>query len=266
MNKQEMEILEGYLGSDQYDEPRQNELDEQQGNAIVVSSFEQVITKTVTNAQFSIISGRTPKSVIKKRPGKGGKVFSYVPHGYVVAVLNRAFGFDWDFESVPMRNGEMFVYMEEVKGTVKRKGADVEVVMRPASILVHGRLTVRIRNPNNPMEVIATIVKTATGEKEVIRGMTWGGLVKSAESDAFKKAASKMGVALDLYWQDADTDYIPMSPEMIAEQEEMARAEQERNAKADEVIKLHNDGLGNSEIAEKVQLSVIDVVKILKGK
>ncbi|MHA2164156.1 MAG: hypothetical protein ACXABF_17225, partial [Candidatus Thorarchaeota archaeon] len=90
--------------------------------------------------------------------------------------------------------------------------ADKEFSRKP-SVVVHGKLTIRVRKPEDLTQVVASIVKTSTGEKEVIKGMTWGSLIKSAESDAFKKAASKLGVALDLYWQDADEDYIPAARE-----------------------------------------------------
>lgn len=170
---------------------------ETESKAIVVSSFSEVIASVMNEAQFNILQGRTPKEMIKRRPGKGGKTFSYVPHGYVTAQLNRAFGFDWDFEIVPNGKGELFSVLE---GEAKDS--------RPGSVLVHGKLTVRIRDPHDVRQVIATITKSSTGEKEIIKGMTWGGLVKSAESDAFKKCASRLGVALDLYWQDTDEDYL----------------------------------------------------------
>jgi hypothetical protein len=112
-------------------------------------------------------------------------------------------GFDWDWELLPVfPEGKTFEFL---KGDKEFKRND--------SMIVHGKLTIRVREPGNLSQVIATIVKTSTGEKEVIKGMTWGSLIKSAESDAFKKAASKLGVALDLYWQDADEDYIPAARE-----------------------------------------------------
>lgn len=172
-------------------------------NALVIKSFDSIVASVVNEAQFTILQGRTPKRFIKRRPGKGGLIFSYVPHGYVTAVLNRAFGFDWDWEILPIRNGQMFEFMEAQQG------------MKYGSVLVHGKLTVRIRHPEDPTQVIAEICKSATGEKEAIKGFTWGALVKSAESDAFKKAASRLGVALDLYWQDGDEDYMPPDEEEV---------------------------------------------------
>jgi len=172
---------------------------------IVPRNFATIIQSVMNEAQWMVLAGRTPKHLIKKRPGKGGKTFSYVPHGYVTATLNRCFGFDWDFELLPWGDGDYFQYREAVMGE-DYKGDELE--LRPASVLVHGKLTVRVRDPGDPTRVIAPISKSAIGEKEAIRGMTWGGLVKSAASDALKKASSLLGVALDLYWQDMDEDYL----------------------------------------------------------
>ena len=180
-----------------------NELTNSLADTIAIRTFGEVIASVMNEAQFAIISGRTPKSAIKKRPGKGGKTFSYVPHGYVTSVLNRAFGFDWDFTLLPNGNGD---YYQLIQGKKTMSGG--REVNTPDSVVVVGQLTIRIHNPNNIAETIATITKSSTGEKEFVPGMTWGSLIKSAESDALKKAASRLGVALDLYWQDADEDYV----------------------------------------------------------
>ncbi len=169
-----------------------------QNSEMAIKKFEDVVSGVINEAQFDILRGRTPKRFIKTRPGKGGKTFSYVPHGYVAAVLNKAFGFDWDFELIPIDGSRLFLYMEGKTSGDKQN----------ASVLVHGKLTVRIHDKKGT-KLLATIVKTSTGEKESVKNMSWGSLVKSAESDAFKKAASRLGIALDLYWQDADEDYIP---------------------------------------------------------
>jgi recombination DNA repair RAD52 pathway protein len=170
----------------------------------VVDSFDKVVQSVINEAQYSIIRGKTPKQYIKTRPGRGQKTFSYVPHGYVTSVLNAAFGFDWDWEIKPITDGKMYQLLPEDKD-----------MSRPASIIVHGKLTVRVHDPETK-EVLATIIKSSTGEREVIKGMTWGGMIKSAESDAFKKAASRLGVALDLYWEDPTGEMIPESEEEIA--------------------------------------------------
>lgn len=176
--------------------------------SMAIQKFGDVFASVMNQAQFSILCGRTPKKYIKTRPGKGKRTFSYVPHGYVVGVLNKAFGFNWDWEILPQGNGDYYKYIPPFMGPDKRNPGK-EVQWQPGAYLVNGKLTVRIVNPADPSIVLATIVKDATGEKEHMRGMTHGGHIKSAASDGLKKAASRMGVALDLYWQDADEDYMP---------------------------------------------------------
>lgn len=198
----------------------------EQGNEIVlITRFSDIVASVMNEAQFAIISGRTPRAAIKTRKGKGDKTFSYVPHGYVTKKLNEAFGFDWDFETISNGRGEMFTYFPEEKMVLRNKP-----YIRPASCIVHCKLTFRIRDPRDLREVIATITKTATGEREDAGGMTMGSLIKAAESDGLKKAASKLGVALDLYWADAEADYLEqvvIRPTLTPEQIEHARARRE---------------------------------------
>ena len=206
MSSKNDSVLAQAIESNDHTPPGVNELDNNEVGMVAVE-FTDVVQSVINDAQFAILQGRTPKRYIKSRPGKGGKRFSYVPHGYVTAVLNKAFGFDWDFEIVPIDGEKLFLYMEGGASGTKQN----------PSVLVHGKLTVRIRDRKG--KLIATIVKTSTGEKESVKNMSWGAMAKSAESDAFKKSASRLGIALDLYWQDADEDYIPaekLSPEKQA--------------------------------------------------
>ena len=232
---------------------------------IVPSNFQAIIQSVMSEAQWRVLAGRTPPHLIKKRPGKGQKTFSYVPHGYVTSVLNRCFGFDWDFEILPQSNGDMFKYLEEVIG---KNYKDEDYQVRPASVIVHGRLTVRVRNPRDPSQVIAEITKSSTGEKEAIRGMTWGGLIKSAESDAFKKAASRLGVALDLYWQDMDEDYLSdFVGEIDPKREEMqgfvdgGRLEGKSDSEIAKALREAYPDVGYPQIAKLLGVGVGEVSK-----
>lgn len=181
-------------------------------NANVIENFSDVIATIMNEAQYRILCGRTPRNAILTRPGKGKRTFNYVSHAYVTCQLNKAFGFNWDVKTLPWGNGDYYRYIPPKHGP-DRNGKEVKY--HNGSYLVQVELTLRImrlRQPANPdsgFELVATIVKTATGEKEELRGMTPGGHVKSAESDGLKKAATRLGVALDLYWQDADEDYLP---------------------------------------------------------
>jgi len=242
--------------------PLQNSVNVTKDDAIVLRDFNDVVVTVINEAQFAILQGRTPKSVIKTRPGKGKKTFSYVPHGYVTSVLNKAFGFNWDWEILPQENGQMFLVLPQIMGPDRyNEGKDCQ--WRPGSILVHGRLTIRLVNPKDLTCLLATITKTATGEKEIIRGMTWGGLVKSAESDALKKAATRLGIAIDLYWQDDDADYIPAAEPPANKAEFIVRLGKELGITVQDALKmLGKSGLPDLEPAE----DWVRLRELVKGK
>lgn len=136
-------------------------------------------------ALASILRGKTPASVIKKRPGKGGKEFSYVPGWYVKKMLNSLFALQWDFEIVPIKEGELFH-------------------LNSKQVVVMGKLTIRDTGGS------PRIIKMAVGKKELaypkaVDGkmsttpIDLGNDIKAAETDALKRAATGLGIALDLY-------------------------------------------------------------------
>ena len=212
---------------------------------MAIQKFGEVFASVMNEAQFAILCGRTPKKYIKTRPGKGRKTFSYVPHGYVVGVLNKAFGFNWDWELLPQGNGDYYKYIPPLMGPDKRNPGE-EIQWQPGSYIVTGKLTVRVVDPHNPEHVLATIVKVATGEKEHMRGMTHGGHIKSAASDAFKKSSFRLGVALDLYWQDADEDYMP--------------ATEPPKSQAEFIVRLSELGLTHQQAMNKLGKSLPEIV------
>jgi hypothetical protein len=129
-------------------------------------------------AQAMILSQRTPADAIRYRQGRGGSQrLAYVSHAWVTRVLNEAFGFRWSWD---------------VTDTVI-----VPDLTNPAEVIVRGRLTVT--TPDG-----GTVVKEQFGSTDVKRYKNGGVIslgddLKAASSDALKKAASLLGVALDLY-------------------------------------------------------------------
>ena len=139
-------------------------------------------TPGALEAQQVILTQRTPPEVIKTRKGKGGKMFSYVPHGWVTNQLNAAFNWAWSWEITEWR-----IIPEN----------------EPAEVFVLGRLTVHSANGD--------LVKSQFGASDVKRNsqgqiLSIGDDLKAASSDALKKAASLLGLALDLYWNAEDDE------------------------------------------------------------
>jgi len=127
-----------------------------------------------------ILSQRTPESEIRTRTGRGGKAMKYTDGAYVIRTLNEAFGWDWDF-------------MADSEELLTKNGQPFEIKCR-------GMLTVRMGG--------RTITKTQYGCQPIEGGdkaPSIGDCYKGAATDALKKCASMLGIALDLY----DSDYKP---------------------------------------------------------
>jgi len=158
-----------------------------------------IVMPVMNPAQMQIILGKTPTYAIKRRPGRGGNTFKYVTYGYVVSMLNRAFGFDWDFQIKAGTNGEYFKLTEVTEDLWdNKKRAFVPKLTR--NISVYGELTVRIRNSKGV--IISTITKPGVGSQNWEATIEFGDACKGAKSDALKVAAHELGIGLDLYWDD----------------------------------------------------------------
>jgi hypothetical protein len=153
---------------------------------IVPTRFADLVQQVVSEAQYSVISGTTPEYAIRYKP-RAGRLMAYVPHGYVRSVLNRAFGFDWDYKVLDCYSGMPF-FTAEISGDTH--------------VTVMGELTVRIRHPQT-LEIVTSITKTSTGSQVMRTGMEFGDAVKGAESDALKRCGLALGIAQDLYWDDS---------------------------------------------------------------
>lgn len=149
--------------------------------------MEQSITTTnnklMDEAQRVILTQNTPRNEIRTRQGRGGRYLPYVDHAYVTRLLNNAFAFNWDFET----DEAEVLYVGE----------------RPFEVKCRGRLTVRAGEQ--------TIVKMQYGcqpielLKDGTAPVSLGDAFKGAASDALKKCASLLGIALDLYDSDSET-------------------------------------------------------------
>ena len=179
------------------------------GNAVILSDREAPIQRKVTEAevaqmvmtgaQMAVLMQSTPEHAIKTRQGPGGKMLKYIPHGYATDQLNKAFGFDWDYVLLPYFNGGSVFHLETIQVGINNK-TKLPIINR--SISVYGELTVKIHNPKNPTEILATIVKSGAGSSWWYPENELGDAIKSASSDGLKVAASKLGIGLDLYWDD----------------------------------------------------------------
>ncbi len=121
---------------------------------------------------------RLPSEKIKQRPGGGGMTFDYVTPDTVIDILNEAFEYQWDSRIIESRREE-------------------NTVIVSVEIKVWGDEGV-------------PVVKQQFGSCDITRGLGVGEAFKGATSDALKKAATLLGVALELY-QDEPVS-VPSTP------------------------------------------------------
>lgn len=146
-------------------------------------------TKSILNQnQIQKIWNSTPAKFKYLRPAKGGGQWTYIKGSYVRKVLDSIFGFRWDIE----RTTTDTEIMEYMKMGIKQ-------------VVVHVKLTGWVKTDGEWIPII----KTATGRADIKfkrdkpdEPMDFGNDIKAAETDGFKKAASKLGIGADVYEAD----------------------------------------------------------------
>jgi len=157
-----------------------------------------------------IATQATPPSEIRVRVGRGGMKLKYTDGAYVIRTLNQAFGWDWDFvadnEELLLNNGKPF--------EVKVRGI--------LTVRLNGQAVTKTQFGCQPIEMLKS------GESPVSLGDAY----KGAATDAMKKCASLLGIALDLY----DSDY---KAEKYAEAEPEAKPTGSKGTR--EILRLINE-------------------------
>ena len=121
---------------------------------------------------LSVVTRPLMREQIKQRPGKAGMIFNYISADLVIELLNEAFEHRWST-------------------------AIISSAIHDRTAVVGLELTVWDREENS-------IHKQQFGSCEMNAGMGPGEAFKGAASDALKKAATLLGIGLELY-QDGDT-------------------------------------------------------------
>lgn len=162
----------------------------------------ELIPAGIPPALYQIFTQETPKAEIRTRSGRGGRVLLYTDGAYVIRTLNEAFGWNWDFDA----DHEEILYYND----------------RPLEVRCRGRLIVRAGE--------TVITKTQFGSqpieflKDGSAPVSLGDAFKGAATDALKKCASLLGIALDLY--DSDSEINTTNPQQV--QREIQQAKQQK--------------------------------------
>lgn len=139
------------------------------------------------------MNGEIPEWAKQTRPGRGGKAFTYISHGYVTDELNRVFGPFWNWKLLPGANGEYHTIT-----TYEEDGKEVK------EVTTVGELTIRVYDAMG--RLLETIVRHGEGGKVWERKTTLADAKQSSSSDALKRAAFRLGkrFGLQLYWDDEE--------------------------------------------------------------
>lgn len=150
-----------------------------------------------------IIQKRLNPNLIKTRE-VSGRPMRYISGSTVVDILNNAFDYMWNWEAdrewitqgTPFWNKN---WKDETNKPVGRWEDQGPVCH------VHGVLTVYFDDDEgNP----CSIVKTGYGSKCIIgKQSEQDSIYKAAETDALKKAASRLGIGAELYRSEEENDY-----------------------------------------------------------
>lgn len=153
----------------------------------------------LSQRQTGIIQMETPPALVKSKPGRGGKRVSYIEGGYVISRLNQAFSpLGWEFKIVE-------------KGQTDRQNEN----NTEGEVWVYGELTI-IDHKN-----AYRTTKGQYGQHPIHKKVPIGDAYKAAGTDALKKCASLIGIALDVYWgqldapEDKPTDSKPSKNELF---------------------------------------------------
>lgn len=143
-----------------------------------------------------VLQQSTPKEAIRWRDGKGGRKLAYPDHVYVTRTLNDAFGWRWSFEV----DNEQIHFVGEL----------------PFEATCRGRLTVWLPGIETPVVKMQMGCQPIEMQKSGVKPVSIGDAMKGAGSDALKKCASLLGIALDLYDSDHDPRTNPTEAQLQA--------------------------------------------------
>ncbi len=149
------------------------------------------------------LSGPIDEWALDTRPGRGGKTFTYISHGYVTDQLNKTFGIFWDWTLQRMGNDKYYDIIEyEVDSWNERLHIMEKKPVK--EVMVIGLLKVHIFNERGTK--LTTVERTGEGGKVWENNTNASDAVQSASSDGLKRAAFRLGnkFGLQLYYDDEE--------------------------------------------------------------
>lgn len=171
----------------------------------LIQILEQSVDVKKAKAQDILTTGKVPASGIEKRPGAGGRSFSYVKHTYATRLLQDGMGALWSFETLDWE-----VYQDTLKKWAKEGNKKVKKAFKQRSIAAQVRLTITYPLRDETPDKWHKQVITEIGAFEPNEGMTTANAVASAVSRGLCKCLMRgLGVGLELYEDDSQSEITP---------------------------------------------------------
>lgn len=148
----------------------------------LIEQIQSKVPQLFGEAQRNLLLNETPKYKIKKRKGKGGKIWDYVDIGYVIEQLNILTGHTWTSEI-------LWTTTIEEALTIKQYVVRLRLCM-----------TTNAGMAVSKEQYGSCDIKYKKGCEKVAENLLdFGNDCKGAVSDAVKKCSSEFGIALDVY-------------------------------------------------------------------
>ena len=166
---------------------------------------------------------------------KGNKTYRYVEASYIIELLNKLFGYTWNWE---VDTPEI-----HLTGGKDKNGND------KCYVTVHGRLTVPVLNPNftetasDYKDRYIWIMKESFGS-HLIAGTdpeVQGFAYKAAATDALKKCASMLGIAKNVYMSEELFTYLQENGEVDEWTDETIKMYKEQYDKMMDLYRTNSD-------------------------
>lgn len=209
-----------------------------------------------------------PSGIIKERDGGRGVSLSYISGSTVIDMLNATFGYMWDWQVEHEWLQESYKYFNSYSKVPENQKVDYNGKRgawedQAPVAHVRGRLTVSFVDDNG---VERSITKVGYGSKSVIgKQSEQESVFKSAGTDALKKAASLLGIGLELYRDEEEQVYfneLNYEDPWTEEMQTKYQAEREFLKNVMETYSLDEDGMAQyvEEFSEGALGSLYDIV------
>jgi recombination DNA repair RAD52 pathway protein len=209
-----------------------------------------------------------PTNIIKERDGGRGVMLSYISGSTVIDLLNAIFSYMWSWEVEQQWMQDSYKYFNQYSKVPDSQKVDYNgkrgAWEEQAPVAhVRGRLTVNFLDENGTER---QIIKVGYGSKSIIgKQSEQESAFKSAGTDALKKAASLLGIGLELYRDEEEQGYfndINYEDPWTEEMQTKYQAEREFLKNVMETYSLDEEAMAQyvSEFSEGTLLSLYDIV------